>query len=1429
MKKLFLLFLIFSLVKLLASNDEQHDPITKDLQQKLISTAEEEFIRINIRMKDQFDASEFVSRRNNLTREQVRQQLITELKHITNENQKKVVNELIYYSRSGVVKDIKALWIANIINCHATPEVVRLLATHPDVERIDIDEERILLFPIDTKEETRSGTREITYNVAKVNAPGVWALGFTGEGIVVAVLDTGVNYDHNDLQGNMWTHPDYPFHGWNFISNNNNPMDYHGHGTHCAGTVAGNGASGSQTGMAPEAKIMALKVLDDSGSGTESGVWNAIQFAVDNGAHVMSLSLGWRHIWNPDRATWRNVMNNALAAGVIASVAAGNEGSGAAPSNVRTPGDVPPPWLNPDQTLTGGISAVVSVGATDINDDIASFSSRGPVTWQNIIPFNDYPYDPGMGLIRPDVSAPGVNVKSLSHSNTSGYTTMSGTSMATPGVAGVMALLLSKNPNLTPVVISQALELTSLDLGAAGKDNVFGAGRVDALEAINNVNYPGPVYYSHSIADPNSNGEIEAGESILLSIAMFNGSDEPRTNVTVTLSSDSPYITITDNSEFYGSFSAWEYKTVTNGFVFNVASTTPGMEVIRFDVSATDGVETWNSFFEITTYGPRLVFGNVSVSDPLGNNNGRMDPGEIVDLIIAASNIGQLPLNDVLVTISSLSSNISIHNSEFNIPSIPASSSINALFNISVSAAAPVGSPVAFNFEMVSGFYSSQKDQTLVIGQIPALILNLDPNNTSAPAMATAMTALDVAYEMTTTFPASLDLYSSVFLCLGIFSNNTVLSAAQGAQLAAYLNNGGQLYMEGGDTWAYDAQTQVHGMFKINGISDGTADMGTVTGKTGTFTEGMSFSYVGENNWMDRIGAISPAFLILENTSPAYGTGVAHDAGTYKTIGTSHEFSGLAEGTFPSTKMELMNQYLTFFGITGTPLLPPSINLNPLSFNVTLEPDGTTSTLLNIGNTGEQNLTFNISKVIDQERNTAGNKQMALPKPEPLISFEEYHEALITRIAAEQPVKPEPYAVGFSIPLDGLCAPTFAYGCSVGDGFTDFAVEQIQNLENGCENNTGITGWSTYYGLGPAILHAGQEYTFAMRTGYSNQFVNIWIDFNDDNNLTPDKRILNNYNMADANTWYYVPVTIPEDALPGLHRMRAMARWLSAFDDPCGSYSWGETEDYYVMIVSDFNDWLTIDSESGSVPGNGSTNVELFFNATGLEPGAYYAELTVSSNDPLSPSVIIPVTLNVSEDVIPEHIVINGQLNESGCFNATSTVVIDGANVMSGVMVEVRSGNTITASDLTLQEGGSLRLSAATSIHITQPASIIAGVEGLFIAEITASEPCSLAESLLASEEVIATDEMPALLIPECLFNVFPNPTTGRFLLKLNEPENYPEMMLEIFNLMGERVRVLQLSGQQQYELDLTVEPHGMYLIRVLTATSTTTKRLIKQ
>jgi subtilisin family serine protease len=725
-KLLFFVFLSFFAFSVFAQKGAVSGPITKDLINYLNERTDKDMIRVNIRLNEQYDVKALNSKVINFTLEQRRAYVVNELKNFSQTAQHDLLNYLENKSYNQQAEIIHRFWIANMVTCKVSESVIYELAERSDVVRIDIDEERNLLIDEPTPEgipvDPLADIDEITYNVLKVNAPDVWAEGYTGQGVVVAVIDTGVNYNHDDLEDHMWEDPDYPNHGWDFANDDDNPMDDHGHGTHCSGTVAGDGTAGSQTGVAPDAAIMALKVLDGGGSGSESGVWEGIEFAVEHGANVISMSLGWLHSWSPDRPAWRTTYNNALAAGVVASVAAGNEGgSESSPDDVRTPGDCPPPWLNPDQTLEGGLSAVVCIGATDANDNIAYFSSIGPSSWEDVDPFNDYPFNPEMGLLRPDVSAPGVDVKSCDAFNESGYTTMSGTSMATPCVAGVMALLLSKNINAEPAEISETLETTALDLGADGKDNVFGAGRVDALEAINNLNPPGPVYSNHEINDDsgNGNGEVESGESILLTIEMYNGSDQSFTNIDVTISSESPYVTITDDNEYYGDFASDEYISVEDGFAFDVAEGTPGGKAITFSVASTDGTDTWTSHFSITTYGPDLAFGNLMVDDAAeGNGNGRLDPGETVDLIMEVDNSGQADINDVEVTLAVISDYVTLLNSQQTIPLISSEGTEMAVFTIEIAEDAPVGSVAEFDFEAQSGVFSASTSANLMIGLI---------------------------------------------------------------------------------------------------------------------------------------------------------------------------------------------------------------------------------------------------------------------------------------------------------------------------------------------------------------------------------------------------------------------------------------------------------------------------------------------------------------------------------------------------------------------------------------------------------------------------------------------------------------------------------------------------------------------------------------
>ncbi len=712
MKFTYLIVFILAFSFMYAQDNSGSSVITDALSEQMDQKSESDLIQINIRLSEQYNLNNIKSELAIMEKEEQRDFVINELQAFRDESQAEILQFIRIKNRDGKTELIHSLWITNTITCLATKDVINELAQRMDIDRIDWDEERKMLIG-DNKSGSGgsdNGGKEITWNVTHIDATDVWALGYTGAGIVVGVLDTGVNYDHLDLADHVWVNPAYPNHGYDFVNNDDDPMDDHGHGTHCAGTVAGDGTAGSQTGMAPDATIMCVKVLDAGGSGSESGVWAAIQFTVDNGGDVISMSLGWQHSWGVDRESWRNSFDNALAAGVISAVAAGNEGnqqgSYPIPDNVRTPGDCPPPWLNPDQTLIGGTSGVVCVGSTDINDNASSFTSQGPVDWSAISPFNDYAYSPGMGLIRPDVAAPGSNIKSLAHYSNTGYEDgWSGTSMATPAVAGVMALMLDKNPYLTAVEINMALETTALDLGAGGKDNIFGAGRINALSAVNAVSGPGPVYNAHTIDDSNgnNNGQVEADESILMSLEIINNSTSAHNGVTVNITTISPYITITDNTEYYGNFSIGQVKNIINGFAFDVANNTPGMEEIQFEIEVSNAFNTWNSQFSIITSGPALQFGTMTISDPTGNNNGRLDPGETADITVPVLNIGNGSSPSASAILTSMSPFITINSGSATLGNIGAGSSADAIFNITCDGGTPIGTAVDLTVDVEAG------------------------------------------------------------------------------------------------------------------------------------------------------------------------------------------------------------------------------------------------------------------------------------------------------------------------------------------------------------------------------------------------------------------------------------------------------------------------------------------------------------------------------------------------------------------------------------------------------------------------------------------------------------------------------------------------------------------------------------------------------
>ena len=463
------------------------------LQEEMNRRNDDEKMEIIVLMKAQYDRNQLNQRALFCsTRAERRDFVVSELKAFAEASQSDLKHSLNEMKQQGWVSTPKTLWSANALYLSATKSVILDLAQRNDIEMIGYHQKENLI-PETEAAQPASATRETTPNIFQVNVDKVWELGYKGEGIVVAVVDSGVNYDHLDLADHLWDGGEaFPHHGYDIVNGDDDPMDDKGHGTHCAGTVLGDGTAGSLTGMAPDATLMCVKSIDAEGFGGSANIAGGMEWSVEHGCDLISMSLGMVNAEIPDRELLRRACVSILDAGVVAVVCAGNEGNAflqmtyPVPNNVRVPASCPPPYLDPDQLENpGGLSCVMAVGAVNYNDAAADFTSKGPVTWQNT-EFGDYAYNPGIGLIRPDLCAPGVNIKSLDYLTTDGYCNMDGTSQATPCVAGIVALMLQKNPDLLPADICRILEETSVKL-TPNKSNVTGVGRVDALAAIEQV------------------------------------------------------------------------------------------------------------------------------------------------------------------------------------------------------------------------------------------------------------------------------------------------------------------------------------------------------------------------------------------------------------------------------------------------------------------------------------------------------------------------------------------------------------------------------------------------------------------------------------------------------------------------------------------------------------------------------------------------------------------------------------------------------------------------------------------------------------------------------------------------------------------------------------------------------------------------------
>jgi uncharacterized repeat protein (TIGR01451 family) len=452
----------------------------------------------------------------------------------------------------------RSYWIVNLVWVRGDLHALRSLASRSDVAHIYANP-RLQLDAPEQQTTTALTPDTVEWNLDWVNAPEVWALGITGQGVVIGGADTGYDWDHpaliNQYRGWDGAQADHAYNWFDATEEASpTPIDPYRHGTHTMGTMVGDDGGDNQIGMAPGARWIGCRNMDSSGNGTPETYiacyqWFIAPTGVDGSSPDSSkapdvINNSWSCTVTEgctDPAALLETVQAVRAAGILTVHSAGNSGSNC--STVSTP--------------AGIYSESFTVGATEYKTDtLATYSSRGPVTVD------------GSGRMKPDISAPGTSVRSCVPGT--GYAIMSGTSMAAPHVAGLVALLISAQPALRgqveqieTLIEQTALHIPSTDCSSQGvPNNLYGWGRIDALEAVLNV--PHALELSKSA----SSDQIDPGQTLTYTLSLTHEhSISPTLEVvlTDTLPLGTSFVSASQPYTLTGNVVRWDFDNLQAG------------------------------------------------------------------------------------------------------------------------------------------------------------------------------------------------------------------------------------------------------------------------------------------------------------------------------------------------------------------------------------------------------------------------------------------------------------------------------------------------------------------------------------------------------------------------------------------------------------------------------------------------------------------------------------------------------------------------------------------------------------------------------------------------------------------------------------------------------------------------------------------------
>ena len=501
MKKIFiLLFSILIYSGLLFSQVE----VSSRLQDAISKANPDDYIKVLVLLRDQVDV---VSMDDQFYVQSVPipqrvSELIIALQSKAATTQSNLLSYLDGKAQSGEVFQYESFWIANLVMVEAKLNVINELMFRLDISQIDVDAILELDKPIEVNHDTE-GIESIEPGLKIVNAHLLWAMGITGQGRLVMGIDTGVQLQHPALQY-KWRGNHVPYNqAWFDPSGGTTtPNDCDYHGSHTMGTMVGRSTTTADTvGVAIDAEWIAAKTICSSPHTSNSIA--AFQWALNPDGNPATtndmpdvISNSWYDpdVTNECSGIYKTTFDALEAAGIAVIFSAGNAGPGV--STITKPKNINTNSVN--VFCVANINGALWLGGS--NDPISNSSSRGPSVCGGT----------GSLLIKPEVSAPGTSVRSCNSSG--GYTSASGTSMASPHVAGAVALLKQAFPNLTGKQILEALYSTARDLGTVGEDNTYGTGLIDVYAAflslgIPDLTPPDPIV-NLTVLNPTSNSVV---------------------------------------------------------------------------------------------------------------------------------------------------------------------------------------------------------------------------------------------------------------------------------------------------------------------------------------------------------------------------------------------------------------------------------------------------------------------------------------------------------------------------------------------------------------------------------------------------------------------------------------------------------------------------------------------------------------------------------------------------------------------------------------------------------------------------------------------------------------------------------------------------------------------------------------------------------